>query len=764
MSKARADQGDALTMTRRLQSDEIDLGYLVAVFLDNKLVIVMTTLVFMVSGAVSAILETPQYRADALMQVETRSNSLSSLEIAGLGQSDTSTSTQSEILKSRMIMARAAAQAGLDFSVRPRTVPVIGDALIRYGVTRPQFAEGWASVWAGETIEVSSFQVPQNNSGQTVTLTVLDGERFALHDAQANLIGEGRSQQPVVVEDPFLELTVQRIDAAPGAQFTLQKRSDMDMINYLQSRFEVSPRGQDTGILELALTGPDRSEIVRSLDAIAQVYLVQNIDRQAAEAESRLQFLEQQAPMVFQQLTEAEDSLNTYRTSQDSVDISFETQAMLERLVSVEQQLSALELEESGLRQRFTSSHPTFQAFLLKREQLEKEMQHLEEQAEALPETQRQVLRLNRDVEVSQGIYMQMLNTLQELRIARAGTIGNVRILDNAVAGNRPIAPRKSVVTVTYTAIGLVLSLLLVFVKKLLHRRVETVDQLKEIGLAVYATVPLSKVQLDIMQKAKARTSASDSGRLLGRFKLLVDPDRHQNWRSKSAKGLLAVSNPTDVSIEALRSLRTSLHFAMLDAANKCIMLTGPSPMAGKTFISANLAAVCAQAGQKVLLIDADMRKGHAHTIFDDANETGLSDILSGKATIAEVIRTSQQAQLDFITRGSLPPNPSELLTTRNFSQLLEHVNKQYDLVIIDTPPVLAATDAAIAGRHCGTCFLVVRFQMNPPREVESALEQLKTAGVEVKGAILNAVERTAATGYGYDYRYYNYGYESDKA
>jgi len=745
--------------------DEIDLGYLLAVCLDNKWLIIIVTAVVTLLGIAYAWLATPEYRADSLLQVEQQQQNLGSLEMAMLGAEQTASSTQSEILRSRMIMGQAAQQAGLDLVVQPRYFPLVGAALVRRGTERPGFAQGGPNVWAGDSIAVETFRVGEQYLNRPFTLTVTGSNSYQLADEEGRVIGSGQAGELLQSETPYLELMVVNIDAPPNVEFEVTKRSDASMIRYLQQRFQVSERGRDTGILELSLTGTNPREIQASLNAIADVYLVQNINRQAAEAESRLQFLEEQTPQVQQSLNAAENQLNDYRATQDSVDLSFETQSMLERMVELEAELNQLQFQETEIAQRFTPSHPTYRSLLEKREQLQAERNRLERQVDTLPETQRQVLRLNRDVEVSQQIYMQMLNATQELRIARAGTVGNVRILDRALVGNNPIAPRTNLILVISLMAGVMLGLMVVLVRHMLHQGVTSVDQLQALGLQVYATIPLSERQLKLFDRFKDSKRHHRLNKTLG--KLLGDKlgskTGNKRRRGQQENGVLALLDPSDLAIEALRSLRTSLHFAMLEAGNNRLMLTGPSPAVGKSFISTNLAAICAQGGQRVLLIDADLRKGHIHKSFDDNNQGGLSDYLVGDATLETVLRQTEQEGLDYVPRGTAPPNPSELLMTQRFRDFLDIASERYDLVIIDTPPALAVTDAAIVGKQAGTSLMITRFRENAPREIERAIQQLESAGVTVKGSILNAIERSASAYYGYTYGYYNYAYKTEE-
>lgn len=714
--------------------DEIDLGRLFGLLLDHKWWIIGITAVFAVAGVAYALLATPVYRADALVQVEKKAGMSNPLEdVKSILGEEPSADTEVGILRSRMVLGRAVDQQQLTLQVTPKRLPVVGDFLVRHGMERPGFAE--ASVWAGEAINVAKFQVSPLFIDEPFELTVLGENRYRL-SLEDRELGEGKAGTDESFLDGSVQLRVTELQAGGGAAFTLQKSSRLKVINDLRERFVVSQQGKDSGLLNLSLSDTDPRRAARVLDAVSEVYLTQNIQRQAAEAEKSLEFLEDQTPQVREQLRQAEDQLNSYRTERDSVDLSMETESLLERIVDLEKQLNELSFTEAEISRRFTTSHPTYQALLEKKQQLQNERDQLEERVDSLPETQQQVLRMSRDVKVNQEVYVQLLNKMQEMKIARASTVGNVRILDEAAVQPEPVEPKKPLIVVLVTLLGGMLAVGLVLIRGLLRRGVESPEQIEDAGIPVYATVPLSDEQ----------------GKLVRRVK-----HRNDNQGQNISTGILAEREPADTSIEAIRGLRTSLHFAMLEAGNNLLAITGPSPGIGKSFVSINLAAVCAQAGQRVLVVDADMRKGHVHHAFAGRSEGGLSELLSGKAPLADVIRTGHIDGLDYISRGSAPPNPSELLMQERFSQFLADIREKYDLVVIDTPPILAVTDAAVIGKQCGTTLMVTRFQMNPVKELEIAKRRLETTGVPVKGAILNAMERKAATSYGYGY--YNYSY-----
>lgn len=723
----------------RQANDDIDMGLLLGSLWDHKAFILITTAIFVVAGLIYATLSTPVYRADALVQVEKKSGTIPGAEMAEMlgGKGGSDTSTEIEILRSRFILGKVVDQTDLDIEIVPESVPVVGDWLRRKGVTRPGLWQGKPSVWAGETVTINELVTSHESSTRSFFLQSLGDGHYRLFDSRDHELGKGEVGRKLVIDNPWLELTVAQLDAPAGATFKIIKKSRLAAINGLKRRLEVVPQGRETGILRLDLKGPDRGELVRSLNATNQVFLTQNIARQAAEAEKSLEFLEEQAPQVREQLTDAENRLNEYRLQNGSIDLSFETQNTLNSLVLIEASLNEMELQESELARSFTQNHPVYRSLLEKKGQLMREKTRLEKRSGNLPETQQQVLRLSRDVQVTQEIYVQLLNRMQELRLVHAGTVGNVRILDDAVAQGQ-VAPRHNLILALAGLAGLVLSMTIVLLRAALSRGIISPEQLEDLDLPVYATVPLSE---------------EEKIRLLKRKKTAV--------QASKKNGLLAARNPADIAVEAIRSLRTSLHFAMMEANDNRLVITGSSPGVGKSFTTTNLAVVCAQAGQKVVVVDADLRKGHIHDLFKQTATDGLSDVLSGQLEFAQAVRNSHVSGLSWVSRGSAPPNPSELLLQERFTEFLKFLSQHFDLVVVDTPPILAVTDAAIIGKQCGTTLMVVRYGKNTPKEVQIAANRLATSGVFLKGTILNAMEKKASTSYGY-YGYYNYAYKTD--
>lgn len=706
--------------------EDIDLGRLIGEVIDHRKLIISIVSLFTLLALVYALFATPVYQADALVQVEQKQgNAILSNLSQMLPDSQPQSAPEIALLRSRMILGKTVDDLNLQAIATQDYFPLFGRGFARLSGEKPA------------TISISRLYVAKKDDEiPTLKLKIVDKSNYIISTDDTELHGKVGQ----LLDEKGISIKVDSFNAEPGVVFDVEYVSKLQAIASLQDVLNIADQSKDAGMLSISLTGSDPELIKQIVDSISNNYLAQNISRQAAQDAKSLDFLSQQLPKVRGELDVAEDKLNAYRRQNDSVDLSLEAKSVLDQIVNVDNQLNELTFRESEISQLFTKEHPTYKALMEKRKTLQDEKAKLNKRVTAMPETQQEILRLSRDVESGRAVYMQLLNRQQELNIAKSSAIGNVRIIDDAVTQPIPVKPKKVLIVLAGMIFGAMISVGVVLLRVFLRRGIESPEQLEEIGINVYASIPVS-------EEFAKRTAKLKNGR---------------GKNNTEVHGLLAIQNPADLAIEAIRGLRTSLHFAMMESRNNVLMISGASPNAGKTFVSSNLASIISQTGKRVLFIDTDMRKGYTHKLFNIGNEYGLSDYLSGKIELSKAIKKIVTSDFDYISRGMTPPNPAELLMHKHFGDLINWASSNYDIVILDTPPILAVTDAAIIGNYAGTTLLIARFELNTAKEIDVSIKRFEQSGVVVKGCILNGVVKKASSYYGYGYNTYSYGY-SDK-
>ena len=711
--------------TPEFDDEEINLGDLIGVLIENRWLIIAITALAMMIGAYKAYTATPIYRADGLLQVEEKTSGLTNLDVTSMLENYTPVNAEIEILRSRSVLGDVVDNLKLDISAYPE-LSVMGAALARRkpASERPM-------------IKVDSLDLPDPMRGNSLKLVPSGSNQYELYDADDTFLLRGTVGE-VASHDmgagQSLTLFVSVLQGEKDQVFWIQRRPRINSIQSLQGRLDVTERGDWSGILSISIEGPDPISVRDQVNEIANVYVRQNVERKSAEAQKTLEFLDEQLPIVRQDMEAAELELNSYRLEKGSIDLPLETQSVLQTIVSIESQLNQLRQEREKVTLAFTTEHPTIIALDRQIEQLNQQINEMNEQVRELPVTQQELLRLIRDVEVNTALYTSLLDTSQELRVVKAGTIGNVRVIDYAVTPSSPIKPSRSRILLLAILLGGFVGVAVAFARKALKAGVEDPDLIeKQLNVPVYAIVQHSKRQVRIYKAMESK---------------------------EKKRAILAVDSPNDPAIESLRNLRTALHFGMMNVKNNCIMIAGPSPEVGKSFVSINLAAVLAANDKKVLLIDGDLRRGHLHKYLGVEREDGLSEFISGEIPIGKVLHQTTVRGLTLIPTGTLPPNPAELLLHQRFTNCLSVLSPRYDHIIIDSPPILAVTDASIIGQMAGGTLMVLKAGEHPMREVEQAVKRLQQADVNLRGIVFNDIDvssqRYGAGRYSYQYKYEN--------
>ncbi len=701
--------------------DKIDLATCLDVLFDHRWLIVNVTMAITLLGCAYAFLAKPVYRANILIQVEDSPGSSKNIlgEMGSLFDLKTAAITEIEIIRSRFVVSHAVDNLRLYINAVPKYFPVVGAWLAsRNGEMSTPGLFGYGGyAWGAEQIDVAVFNVPEALEDREFILTVGSDSRFRINQKSEGI--EFHGETGVMLRSKTakgdIELRITSLGARPGAQFLLSRTSRLATIEKLQRNMVVVEKGRQSDIINAELEGTEPEMISAILNQIGTEYVRQNLERKSEEAEKSLVFLDQQLPDIKQQLERSETKYNQFRNSTGIIDLGEEAKVLLQQSVAAQLKRSELTQKREELSMRFTNAHPDMIGLEKQLQEINREIQVITTQIKKLPLVEQDVVRLARDVKVNTDLYTSLLNVTQQLRLLKAGKVGTVRLVDTAAVPEEPIKPRRSIVIAVALLLGLFLGVVSAWIKKSLFGGIDNAHEIEQaLGLPVYASIPHSKKQEELYARVRAKLPFSLT---------------------------LAKNAPADSAIEGLRSLRTALHFSMQEAKNNIILITGATPNLGKSFISVNFMAVLGAGGKKVLLIDADFRKGYLHQYFGLDRGNGLSDLIAGAMSFEQVVHEGVTENVDFISTGNLPPNASELLLHENLGKLLTTLEDSYDYVLIDTPPILAVSDTLTVGPHAGTILMVARAGISTAGDIRESMKRLDQAGMSVKGIVLNDVK-----------------------
>jgi tyrosine-protein kinase Etk/Wzc len=722
-----------------LDDDGIDLVEYWDIIVDSRWVVAGITALALVIGIGYALLARPIYESNLLIQVEDSAGSTKNLfgDAANLFDIKTPAAGEMEILRSRMVIGRAVDATKIYIEAQPRYLPVIGNWLARRAtsLSNPGFLGLSGYVSGTEKIAVSQFDVPASLEGSAFRLTAAGRGDFSLAhpDLAHDLVGKVGA--PLVASTPAgtVSLLVTALQGKPGAEFELIRKSDLATVDALQTNLKLAEKGRQSGVIEATMQSSDPKQLTQILNEIGHQYVHQNVERKAAEAEKMLAFLDVQMPQFKKQLDQSEAAYSHYRNEKGTISLDEEAKAVLQQEVDLQSKLMDAKLKRLDMVARFTAAHPAVKTLDEQIASWNREIERLNARVRTMPAVQENAVRLERDVKVNNEAYQSLRNNAVQLQLLREGKVGNVRLIDEAAYPEGPVRPKRSLIVGIAAALGLLCGIAFAFTRNAFFRGIRSPQEIEaNTGLSVYSTIPLSPAQ-----EAFAR-NATDKR-----------PGVH----------LLAWQTPTDPAVESLRSLRTALQFAMLDAENNCVLITGATPGVGKSFVSANFAAILANAGKRVLLVDADLRKGHLNHYFGVSRERGLSELIAGALKPSEAVRRGLVPNLDLLTTGVLPPNPAELMMSGSFAHVINDLSKEYDIVILDSPPVLVAADTVGIAPHAGTILLVARSGVTQMGELHESAKRLAHAGKSVGGVLFNAIDlsRRHYGSYGYKYGGYRY-------
>jgi len=694
------------------KKEETDLNDFLKELAKNWYIMLPSIFIAAVVGVFVAQWIRPVYQVDALLQIESKNNKAGGImgDLGSLFATSSPAETEMELIKSRQVMGSAVEKMRLDLNAEP--LNKLDRLLHKEGRVELSNFSYNKELLPADFREEPWFMVAKDTLGN-----------YDLYDYKDSLILSGTVGKTFhfMYAGDSASFGVFRAEVREGQRFAVTRLKRLDAISKFRSAFEVKEKGKKTGILEFSYQDiyPDRG--VEVLNEVASSYLRQNVEERNAEAQKTLEFLEKQLPDVKAQMDSSLLNLNTYRNRVGSVDINAETQLVLQKRMKLQQDILALQQKKQEAIRLFHSEHPTVKTLEEQEEALNRELAGTSRDVKKLPTTQQEVLKLSNEVELTKVMYTSLLNNIQQLRLVSAGEVGSVRVIDFAEQVTKPTKPKKRVILSIALFLGFLLGTAIISIRNKLSSGVKSSSFIeKETGYTVYAKVP--------------------------------------KGNPKGTKGTrpLAVVEPDDVAVEALRALRSSLEFSMMDEGGSVIGVSGLIPGVGKSFISVNLAALFAGLGKKVLLIDADLRKGRLHKEFGIRRGNGLSQVLLRTAKPEEVVHSTEVENLFVIPCGNVPANPAELLGSKHYAEIIEQFKSEYDLVIVDTPPIMLVTDAALACRVAAQVVMVIEYNKHSIEAIKDGMSQILKGNAHAHASfVINKYEHSRTEGYGYKYGKY---------
>lgn len=713
-------------------NDEIDLMALLFAILRGWKVIVFFAVLGLVIGVLYSRYVNPTFKSDAIIQIEENSKGVAALgaDISELiGSEASKAQTEAELIRSRMILEPVVDLLHLRIRLSDPNIGFLDKIKSNSTDTQINTPEGVSLNTKDGELEVSQFNVSQGYLNQPFVLT-RSATGFVLNNGFDDFKGEMGKSYLFKGTDGQIQITVNSLPAE-GYPVNISKQSLQITTERINSALSVVEKGKQTGIIQLSMTGANQQQTSLILKQIVLSYIEQNQSRGSEETTKTISFMETQIPNLKKRLEDSEDIFNEFRKKYGTIDVSKEAELLLTESSQIDVQLNELKLKKADLTTYYTEEHPLVVQINEQLTVLNARRQEIDDTIVGLPEIQREFLQLSADTTINREIYLTLLKNYEQLKIVKAGQIGFARVIDLPISTYRAIAPKKLQIIILALLLGAMLGTMLVLLKNLLRSVVKDPNRLEaKTGIPVIVTIPRSSILSRLSKNKKA-------------------PSR-----------LLAYADNDSMSYEAIKSLRTSLMFGM-SAKSKAglraqvILITGESPEVGKSFISSNLSEVFSQLDKKVLIIDADMRLGELHKVFNMSQDDGLADYFQQDShTLADIIHSTSLDNVDFIPRGKKPHNPASLLSSDKFRTLMTELNAHYDYIIIDSPPVLAASDALALAQYADKVLMVTRYDKSIEGQMVYAINQLNKANIRVDGIVLNDMQQGIMNKYSYHYSY----------
>ncbi|PLP97146.1 polysaccharide biosynthesis tyrosine autokinase [Cupriavidus pauculus] len=708
-----------------------------------------------------AVSQPPVYSASALVQV------LQPREPAGAarntlpGMSAPAVPLDAGMLRSRTVVAPVVERLHLDITAQPVRAPLIG-GIVAFFATPGRAVAPWPAslgyAWSGEQITVDKLAVPDRLLNVPLTLEVLPDNGYRLYDRDTELLTGTVGQ---VADGNGVAVRVASLDARPGTRFVLTRRDLVQTIDDVSNALRIDMHPGDASTVSISWRTTDRTAAAALVNGITESFIGNQASQRRDDTAMTLAFLTSEIPRVKAELERAESALTRYRSKSGTMAPTQDAQSYLTGSIDYQRQIAQLKLERTKTLQRFTEEANEVKTIDNQIQQLIRERKDMESRYQNLSSTERESVGLTRDVKVAEDMYMTLRQKAEQLSLVQLDRSGLVRVLDSALVPVRPVGLGPWPATTAGALMGLCLAMACVTVRQRIRPTLENVNDAEErLGLPMLGDIVFSPEQVELERLVDARSrSAWSHVQVAGLLEkqpgqALATTDELAEHADDDLDGaerllrlglhdqfLLARNAPHSMAVEGLRSVRAALHFSLRGAPDKVVAVTSPAAGAGKTFASVNLAVLFAEAGQRVLLIDADLRRGKVASWFDLQADIGLAEVLAGRLPLSEAVQRTVVNGLSVLPAGAPPNNPSELLMHPAMTTCLQMCRDRFDLIIVDTSPVLAVADATFVADLAGSTLLVLRADTTLPDQVSETMKRLARADTRMLGGILNGVK-----------------------
>jgi len=492
--------------------------------------------------------------------------------------------------------------------------------------------------------------------------------------------------------------------------------NNFDILLEFQTDIKVE-HNKDTRLLFVSYEHKNPELAAEIINKLVSIYISKNLDRKIDASKSAVLWLSHEVDNLRSTLKRNEKSLQNFRKDNNIISADERREIMNKSIIDLSEKLTEAESRFAENKKRYRLKHPTMQQLMDLVSSLNNKLQFTRKESIAFEEKLIKYSELVREVDLTKKLLENVLTREKETLISSSIRSNNISVIEEAIPPSKKIRPKRKLNVLISLILGLLGGITLAFVAEIFKKHVRNATDFAKFGIPFLGYIPAIKKSLF------AQNNFQDNYMLL----------KH--------KGVIS---------EIFNKLRTSviLKAGKKEKKGKSIVLTSFLPNEGKTFISCNLAVTLAKYNFKILILEADLRRSRIKHIFETKHQAGVSDYLLNNATLDDVIQKSSLKNLDLLLNYTIPDNPSELLGTDMFKELLPMLEQKYDIIFIDAPPVFAVTDPIILTSMAKNVIIVSKYNYTPKNLIPLMKEKLESANANILGVIINQVQDSTSTEY----------------